>query len=69
MPKVTYYGSDGRISGSGKGTCSSKDKQRPGRGPGGNCFCPECGKTLPHESGVPCSTLLCPECNSEMLRE
>ncbi len=69
MLKSTNFGADGGISGRGKDKCSSNYKQRPGRGPGGNCVCPECGKTLPHESGIPCSTLLCPACNSEMLRE
>lgn len=40
-----------------------------GRGPGGNCVCPNCGQTTPHEQGRPCSRELCPSCGTRMTRE
>lgn len=41
----------------------------PGSGPGGTCVCNCCGKALPHRRGVPCNTIICPECGSVMTRE
>jgi len=38
-------------------------------GPGGNCVCPNCGEKVPHQQGVPCSGLSCPECGAQMTRE
>jgi len=34
-----------------------------GRGPGGNCVCPKCGWRAAHQSGVPCATIKCPNCD------
>jgi len=44
-------------------------KEAKGGGPGGYCVCPECGYKISHESGVPCSTLKCPECKINLVRE
>jgi hypothetical protein len=38
-------------------------------GPGGECVCPSCGKRTPHERGVPCTEVSCPECGTAMTRE
>jgi len=38
-------------------------------GRGGNCICPSCGKTVPHQQGVPCRDTRCPDCGKVMLRE
>lgn len=38
-------------------------------GPGGNCMCPNCGKTVPHQAGVPCTQQKCPECGTTMIRQ
>ncbi|OGV69750.1 MAG: hypothetical protein A2283_14360 [Lentisphaerae bacterium RIFOXYA12_FULL_48_11] len=38
-------------------------------GSGGNCVCPNCGKTIPHQQGVPCAQVECPECGRTMTRE
>jgi hypothetical protein len=37
-------------------------------GPGGECVCPRCGKTVAHQRGTPCSSLECPECGAKMTR-
>jgi len=39
-----------------------------GLGPGGNCVCPQCGKTAPHQQGVPCTSIKCPSCGAMMTR-
>jgi len=41
----------------------------PGLGPGGFCFCPQCGFKKPHQAGVPCVQERCPHCGSAMVRE
>ncbi|HEY50437.1 MAG TPA: hypothetical protein G4O20_01360 [Dehalococcoidia bacterium] len=42
---------------------------RPGAGPGGNCICPKCGSTVPHQRGTPCYQQNCPKCGTRMTRE
>ncbi|MHA1208451.1 MAG: hypothetical protein ACTSSA_00550 [Candidatus Freyarchaeota archaeon] len=37
-------------------------------GPGGVCVCPSCGHTVPHQAGVPCTTVSCPKCGTRMIR-
>ena len=39
-----------------------------GEGPGGVCTCPECGATIPHETGEPCYKIKCPKCGAMMDR-
>jgi endogenous inhibitor of DNA gyrase (YacG/DUF329 family) len=39
-----------------------------GAGPGGECVCPNCGKKVPHERGVPCYEAKCPDCGTAMIR-
>lgn len=44
----------------------------PGRGAGlscGSCICPGCGYRRPHQPGVPCRRLRCPDCDIAMMRE
>ena len=47
-----------------------KDKigEAVGKGPGGSCVCPKCGYQTPHERGVPCSTVQCPNCKINLQR-
>lgn len=37
-------------------------------GPGGQCVCPNCGTTAPHERGTPCVSTRCPKCGALMNR-
>ncbi|HPN84172.1 MAG TPA: hypothetical protein PK821_02440 [Victivallales bacterium] len=38
-------------------------------GPVGECVCPKCGKTVPHQRGVPCISRKCPSCGSVLARK
>ncbi len=38
-------------------------------GPSGFCVCPQCGRRVPHERGVPCVEQTCPACGAAMIRE
>ncbi len=40
-----------------------------GLGPGGDCVCPKCGKTVAHKRGVPCYTRKCPKCGTQLTRK
>lgn len=37
-------------------------------GPGGGCYCPTCGYTVSHSTGIPCYTLNCPKCLTPLTR-
>jgi len=52
-----------------KGRFRGKIKEAAGQGPGGYCVCPKCGYKIPHERGVPCSTLYCPKDSTPLQRE
>ena len=39
-----------------------------GLGPGGECACPKCGYSLPHQKGIPCHQKKCPKCKIELTR-
>lgn len=45
---------------------------RPGAGQGAGrsevCVCPTCGTKAPHERGIPCLQLKCPQCGKSMVR-
>ena len=49
--------------GQGKGRMGGR-----GLGPGGDCRCPQCGHTMPHQAGVPCYQQTCPKCGSKVVR-
>jgi len=42
---------------------------RPGAGPGGECVCPNCKATAPHQLGQPCNQMNCPKCGTRMIRK
>ena len=52
-----------------KGRFRGELKEAAGRGLGGSCVCQQCGYKIPHERGVPCSTLQCPNCKINLVRE
>ncbi len=67
MPGGRGIGSGGRGLGSiGGGRGRNKGG---GFGAGGFCVCAHCGKKIPHERGVKCTNLRCPDCNRPMIRE
>ncbi len=41
---------------------------RPGAGPGGNCVCPQCKLSVPHQLSQPCTEIKCPKCGQSMVR-
>ena len=76
MPGGRGMGGGGRgqgAGGSGRGQGSAGGGQgRNGGGAfgaGGFCVCAGCGKKVPHERGVKCTGLKCPDCNRTMVRE
>ncbi len=54
-----------RRSGIGKGRMGGSKA----KGTGGNCVCPQCGHTEPHERGIPCVQKQCPQCGAVMMRQ
>ena len=54
--KGSFSGGMGRMGGNGAGT-------------GGYCVCPACGHKQPHEQGRPCTSMQCPNCGANMVRE
>lgn len=74
MPGKDGTGPLGQGSGFGGGAGRGGGRGRlggnkPGSGPGGNCVCPSCGATAPHERGKPCSQVACPKCGTPMLKQ
>jgi len=58
--------------GGGSGTGRGGGRGRMGGrslGPGGNCVCSKCGKTVPHKLGTPCYNINCPNCGTPMTRQ
>jgi len=52
-----------------KGRFRGEVEEARGGGPGGYCACQKCGYKIPHERGVPCSTLECPKCKINLIRK
>jgi len=52
-----------------KGRFRGKVEEARGGGPGGYCACPKCDYKIPHERGLPCSTIKCPKCKINLVRE
>ena len=52
-----------------KGRFRGEVETATGEGPGGYCACQKCGYKIPHARGVPCSTLECPKCKINLVRE
>jgi len=72
MPRGDGTGPTGQGPGTGRGLGRGGGRGRGGgfaAGPGGNCVCPSCGKTVPHQIGVPCYKAKCPSCGAAMTRQ
>ena len=52
-----------------RGRSRRKIEGTQGRGPKGFCICPRCNYKIEHQRGVPCSTLICPNCKITLKRE
>lgn len=52
-----------------KGLFKDKAQETSGKGPDGYCFCEKCGYKTPHQRGIPCSNLKCPNCNVNLERD
>jgi predicted Fe-Mo cluster-binding NifX family protein len=68
----------GQGRGSGAGRCgrgqgAGGGPLGPGTGQGAGvqdlCICPACGAKAPHERGIPCFQVKCPQCGKPMVRE
>jgi len=71
MPRGDGTGPTGKGPGTGRGQGRGGGRGRmggSGLGPGGNCVCPKCGKTVTHKLGVPCYQVNCPDCGTAMVR-
>ena len=71
MPRGDGTGPTGQGPGTGRGKGRGSGRGRQGgfaAGPGGECVCPKCGKTVPHKRGVPCTQVVCPDCGTAMAR-
>ena len=60
--------------GTGRGTGRGGGRGRmggtkPGAGPAGECVCPSCDTTIPHQVGLPCYQVECPKCGASMVRK
>lgn len=54
----------------GQGPVAGRGRRFAGRGQGlggtAECVCPKCGKTIPHQRGIPCIQTNCPKCGTPM---
>ncbi len=59
----------GMSQGSGSGMGRGRMGGMKAGGALGNCLCPKCGNRQPHDRGIPCTQVKCPQCGSTMIRE
>ena len=65
---ISKLGFGSGFSWQGKGKFKDKIKEAAGQGPNGKCVCPKCGYAQEHQRGIPCSTIKCSYCNSNLER-
>jgi len=72
MPMGNGTGPRGLGPGTGRGLGRGGSRGRKGGkglGSGGNCVCPSCGATVPHQRGASCYQITCPKCGAMMVRQ
>jgi predicted Fe-Mo cluster-binding NifX family protein len=73
MPRGRGGGGKGGRRGGGPGGGAGGGPGKPGAGSGVGiqdfCRCPACGTRAPHERGIPCFQVTCPQCGQAMIRE
>ena len=70
MPRRNGTGPTGAGPGTGRGKGAGQGRRGGGGiGVGGNCVCPSCSNTVPHQVGVPCSSIKCPKCGAMMVKQ
>ena len=64
-------GNFGKGGGSGQGGGMGRGSRGGGYGlgPRGECACPDCGTTAPHQQGLPCVQMKCAKCGASMIRQ
>jgi DNA-directed RNA polymerase subunit RPC12/RpoP len=68
MNSFRKSGSPGGGQGLGRG--GGRGRNKGGAfGTGGFCVCAKCGEKVPHQQGVKCTTVKCPQCGHTMIRE
>ena len=70
--KGTRRGGMGAGGGQGQGRVGQGRGRMGGplaAGAGGDCLCPKCGHSEPHEIGRPCNQKSCPKCGTAMTRK
>ena len=76
MPRGDGTGPTGQGLGTGRGRGGFGGQgqghmggDHPGLDPGGECICPVCGITIPHQQGIPCNNHTCPNCGVRMTKK
>lgn len=71
LNKMNDYGKGmNRGQGRGLGRGGGQGRNKGGAyGTGGYCVCANCSEKIPHQRGVKCTTLKCPNCGKTMIRE
>lgn len=52
-----------------RGRFKGEIREAAGKGTIGYCVCSKCNYKIPHQRGIPCSSLKCPNCNTNLKRE
>jgi hypothetical protein len=73
MPFRDGTGPMGQGPGTGRGVGTGRGRGRmggssAGAGPDSYCVCPQCGAKVPHQRGIPCYNMNCPQCGTRMTR-
>jgi len=70
--KINFFHGRGDGLGQGKGLGRGGGQGRNsggGFGVGGYCICAKCKTKVPHQQGVSCTKMKCPNCGHVMIRE